>query len=102
MVGFSRKRKAERTFRLSRIQGAVKTKRGRGPDFKAPADFDIEAFTERQPWEYEGGKEEWAEILFQHLLNMMGAYSGQCAVLKPKWLRQQAIAQLRELRARYD
>ena len=141
VVGLDLDREDVRQFKVVRIQGAVKTRRGRGPDFKVPAGFDIEEYTERLPWEYETGKEEWAEILFdrevafmvrerkrrdhnfserpdgsgvlrlkvrrsdkthQHLLNMLGAYSGQCAVLKPKWLRQQAIAQLEELRQRYD
>lgn len=141
VVGLDLDREDVRQFKVVRIQGAVKTKRGRGPDFKVPAGFDIEQYTEREPWEYEAGKKEWAEILFdrdvafmvrermrrdhefverpdgsgvlrikvkrsdkthQQLLHMLGAYSGQCAVLKPKWLRQQAIAQLEELRARYD
>ncbi len=37
----------------------------------------------------------------KRLLTFLAGYSGQCAVLKPAWLRRQAIADLKELRARY-
>jgi predicted DNA-binding transcriptional regulator YafY len=38
----------------------------------------------------------------QRLLSFLAAYSGQCAVLGPAWLRKQAVAHLRALRERYD
>jgi len=38
----------------------------------------------------------------QKLLNYLAAYSGQCAVASPPWLKKQAIAHLKALRERYD
>ncbi len=38
----------------------------------------------------------------QRLLGYLSAYSGQCAVLSPAWLRKQAIEHLTELRERYE
>lgn len=38
----------------------------------------------------------------QRLLNYLAAYSGQCAVVSPAWLRKQAITHLKALRERYD
>jgi len=37
----------------------------------------------------------------QRLLHYFGAFSAQCAVLKPAWLRKQAIAHLESLKERY-
>ena len=37
----------------------------------------------------------------QRLLHFLSGYSGQCAILKPAWLRRQAIAHLKELQGRY-
>lgn len=44
MVGYDIERKAERTFRLSRIRGAVTlaTPRARAPEYEVPTDFDPE------------------------------------------------------------
>jgi hypothetical protein len=39
---------------------------------------------------------------FARLLHYLAAYSAQCTVLAPAWLRKQAVATLRELRERYD
>ena len=38
----------------------------------------------------------------KRLLGLLAKYSGQCAVLKPAWLRRQAMADLSELRVLYD
>lgn len=38
----------------------------------------------------------------QKLLHYLAAYSGQCAVVSPAWLRKQAVAQLKALKERYD
>ncbi len=38
----------------------------------------------------------------QKLLNYLAAYSGQCAVASPAWLKKQAIAHLKALKERYD
>jgi len=37
----------------------------------------------------------------QRLLHFLSSFSGQCAILKPAWLRRQAIAHLKELKGRY-
>jgi len=39
---------------------------------------------------------------YQRMLGFLAAYSGQCAVLSPAWLRKQAVAHLKRLRERYD
>jgi len=140
LVGRDLERDDMRQFKVVRIQGAVKVKKGRKPEFRLPAGFDIEQFVGRAPWEYAPGRTETAEILFHpdvawmvqefrrpdqkfverddgsgvlhlkvkksdrthaQLMHMLAAYSGQCAVLKPKWLRTQAMRDLEALRARY-
>lgn len=141
LVGLDLDRDALRQFKVVRIQGAVHVKKGKKPDFRVPAGFDIEQHIERAPWQFQNGKAEWAEILFhpdvawmveenrkpgetfetradgsgvlklkvhrsddahQRLLSFLAGYSGQCAILKPAWLRKQAMAHLKALRARYD
>ncbi len=141
LVGLDQQREDLRQFKVMRIEGAVKVAKGKRPDFDMPAGFDIEEHIDRPPWLYEGGREEWAEILFhpdvawmveenrgpdqkfewrdddsgvlrlkvrrsdhthERLLHYLASYSGQCAVLKPAWLRKQAMAELRALRGRYD
>jgi proteasome accessory factor B len=37
----------------------------------------------------------------QRLLHFLSGYSGQCAILKPAWLRRQAMAHLKALKERY-
>ena len=140
LVGKDLQRDALRQFKVVRIQGKTQAKKGKGRDFDVPTGFDIEQQIEKPPWQFEGGKEEWAQVYFdaevawrvaenmapgqrfedrngggvlhlrvkrsekthQRLMHYLAAYSGQCAVLKPAWLRRQAMAHLRELRARYD
>ena len=140
LVARDQDRGAMLQFKVMRIRGAVQVKKGRSDDFRVPVGFDIEQYIERAPWEFEGKKEEYAEILFhedvawmvqeqktpgqkfterpdgsgvlrltvrksddthQKLLHYLASFSGQCAVLKPAWLRRQAIAHLKALRARY-
>ena len=141
LVGADQARDDLRQFKVLRIQGTVSVPKSKKPDFHVPEDFDIEQHIERAPWEFAGGKEEWAEILFapdvawmveekmkpdqefklrddgsgvlrlkvrksdvthQRLMHFLASFSGQCAVLKPAWLRKQAIAHLEALRARYS
>jgi len=141
LVGRDLQRDALRQFKVLRIQGKAQVKKGKGRDFEVPAGFDIEQQIEKPPWEFEAGKEEWAQVYFdadiawrvaeelkpgqrfeerddgggvlhlrvkrspkthQRLMVYLAAYSGQCAVIKPAWLRRQAMTHLRELRARYD
>ncbi|MEM8884087.1 MAG: WYL domain-containing protein [Planctomycetota bacterium] len=65
LVALDLERKALRQFKVVRIQGAVTVKkRGGGNEFEIPAGFDIEEHVERAPWEFEGEKTEWAQIVF--------------------------------------
>jgi predicted DNA-binding transcriptional regulator YafY len=141
VVGEDLGRRAVRQFKVSRIQGAVQVAKGRGGEFEVPHGFDVEKHLERAPWEFEGGKEEWARIVFdaevawmveplvrrewrfetradgtgvldvkvrrsprthQRLLTLLAPFSGACAIVKPRWLREQAVEHLRALRRRYD
>ncbi|MHC4165028.1 MAG: helix-turn-helix transcriptional regulator, partial [Planctomycetota bacterium] len=141
LVGEDQQREDLRQFKVVRIEGQVHVNKGRGPDFRVPAGFDIEQHIERAPWQFAGGREEWAQILFhgdvawmveenlrpdqkfearpdgsgvlhlkvrksdathQRLLHYLASYSGQCAILKPGWLRRQAMDHLKQLRERYD
>jgi proteasome accessory factor B len=140
LVGEDQEKRALRQFKVVRIQGAVQSKKGRGPAFRVPRGFDIEEHIERPPWEYVGGKLEAAEIRFapevawmvaenllpgqqfdfrqdgsgvlrlkvkkapdthRRLLHFLAAYSGQCAVTSPTWLKKQAIADLQSLKRGY-
>ncbi|MHC4451907.1 MAG: helix-turn-helix transcriptional regulator [Planctomycetota bacterium] len=140
LVGEDQERKALRQFKVVRIQGAVSSKKRGGNEFEVPAGFDIEEFVDHAPWQFEGERTEWAQILFapdvawmvaenlrrdqkfeyredgsgvlhlkvkksatthQRLLHFLSGYSGQCAILKPAWLRRQAMAHLKELSERY-
>jgi len=38
----------------------------------------------------------------ERLLQFLASFSGQCAIMKPAWLRKQALDHLKRLRARYD
>jgi proteasome accessory factor B len=142
LVGEDQQREDLRQFKVVRIEGQVQVnKKGRGPDFRVPPGFDIEQHIERAPWQFTGGREEWAQILFhsdvawmveenlrpdqkfegrpdgsgvlylkvrksdtthQRLLHYLASFSGQCAILKPAWLRRQAMDHLKQLRERYD
>ncbi|MHC4938637.1 MAG: helix-turn-helix transcriptional regulator [Planctomycetota bacterium] len=140
LVGEDQEKKALRQFKVVRIQGAVGSKKRGGNEFEVPAGFDIEEYVDHAPWQFEGEKTEWAQILFapevawmvaenlrrdqkfeyredgsgvlhlkvrksptthQRLLHFLSSYSGQCAILKPAWLRRQALAHLKELQGRY-
>jgi predicted DNA-binding transcriptional regulator YafY len=54
LSGLSRERNAERMFRLSRIQGAVKLVVGE--TFEVPSDFDMGDRLAREAWEFGEGK----------------------------------------------
>ena len=140
LVGQDLERKALRQFKVVRIQGAVTMKKRGSNEFEVPAGFDIEEYVDHAPWEFEGERTEWAQILFasdiawmveenlrrdqkfeyredgrgvlhlrvkkspqthQRLLHFLAGYSGQCAILKPAWLRRQAMAHLKQLHERY-
>src|ERR671937_3215822 len=51
VVGEDLDRGARRTFRVSRVRGDIRFATRRERDFRVPADFDIEAFVGRPPWQ---------------------------------------------------
>jgi predicted DNA-binding transcriptional regulator YafY len=51
VVGHDLDRDEIRTFRVSRIRGEIKFATRRERDFRVPADFDIEQFRGRPPWQ---------------------------------------------------
>ncbi|MBV8256484.1 MAG: WYL domain-containing protein [Actinobacteria bacterium] len=51
VVGFDLDREEIRTFRVSRIRGEIKFATRRERDFRVPADFDIERYRGRPPWQ---------------------------------------------------
>src|SRR5690242_3091748 len=51
VVGFDLDRDDIRTFRVSRVRGEIKFATRRERDFRVPADFDIEQFRGRPPWQ---------------------------------------------------
>ena len=51
VVGHDLDRKDLRTFRVSRIRGEIRFATRRERDFRIPADFDIEQFRGRPPWQ---------------------------------------------------
>src|SRR5437660_8863405 len=51
VVGQDLDRKDIRTFRVSRIRGDIRFATRRERDFRIPADFDVEAYRGRPPWQ---------------------------------------------------
>src|SRR5438046_513403 len=51
VVGHDLDRDEIRTFRVSRIRGDIKFATRRERDFRAPADFDVELYRGRPPWQ---------------------------------------------------
>lgn len=51
VVGLDLDRKDIRTFRVSRIRGDIKFATRRERDFRAPADFDVDLYRGRPPWQ---------------------------------------------------
>jgi proteasome accessory factor BC len=51
VVGYDLDRDELRTFRVSRIRGEIRFATRRERDFRIPADFDIEQFRGRPPWQ---------------------------------------------------
>jgi proteasome accessory factor BC len=52
VIGRDHDRDAERTFRVSRIQGDLRLATRRERDFRLPPEFDIEAFRGRPDWQF--------------------------------------------------
>src|SRR2546425_6646924 len=51
VVGQDLVREAIRTFRVSRIRGDIRFATGRVRDFRLPADFEIDEYRDRPPWQ---------------------------------------------------
>jgi len=51
LLGHCHWRRAPRVFRVSRVEDARFASRGRGPDFRLPADFDLRRYLDRYPFE---------------------------------------------------
>jgi predicted DNA-binding transcriptional regulator YafY len=51
VIGHDLDREEIRTFRVSRIRGDIKFATRRERDFRAPADFDVEVYRGRPPWQ---------------------------------------------------
>jgi proteasome accessory factor B len=51
LLGHCHLRQAPRVFRVSRVEDARLAARGRGPDFRLPADFDLRRYLDRYPFE---------------------------------------------------
>ena len=51
LVGHDLDREAMRTFRVSRIRGDIRLATRRERDFRLPAEFDVEQFRGRPPWQ---------------------------------------------------
>ncbi len=66
LVGFDYMRDALRSFRVSRIEDGVELLRPAddAPDFTVPADFSLDDFSSKQPWEFDEGEELTATIRF--------------------------------------
>ena len=52
VVGADLDRGAMRTFRVSRIRGDIRFSTRRERDFRLPADFDIDVYRGRSPWQF--------------------------------------------------
>ncbi len=51
MVGYDLDREAIRTFRVSRIRSDIRFATRKERDFRVPADFDVESYRDRSPWQ---------------------------------------------------
>ncbi len=51
LIGFDLEREAIRTFRVSRIRGDIRLATRRERDFRLPAEFEVEEFRGRPPWQ---------------------------------------------------
>jgi proteasome accessory factor BC len=52
VIGRDHDRDAERTFRVSRIQGDIRLATRRERDFRLPEEFDVEAYRSRPDWQF--------------------------------------------------
>src|SRR3954452_4284473 len=131
VVGFDLDREDIRTFRVSRIRGEIKFATRRERDFRIPADFDIEQFRGRPPWqigdtigeariEVRGDTAWWVQRAYGstgHLeddvwvteyssLSQLASWvlrqDGRAVPLEPEELRREVAASLRRVREGHE
>jgi proteasome accessory factor C len=120
-----------RTFRVSRIRGDIKFATRRERDFKIPADFDIELYRGRPPWqvgeivgeariEVRGDTAWWVQRTYGDIgrledgvfvteyssISQLAAWvlrqDGRAAPLEPDELRREVATALRRVRDRHE
>jgi proteasome accessory factor BC len=127
VVGFDLDRNDIRTFRVSRVRGEIKFATRRERDFRVPADFDIEQFRGRPPWqvgdilgeariEVRGDTAWWVQRAYgatgrledgvfvtdysslAQLASWVLRQDGRAVPLEPEELRREVAASLRRVR----
>ncbi len=131
VVGYDLEREDIRTFRVSRIRGEIKFATRRERDFRIPAEFDIEQFRGRPPWqvgdivgeariEVRGDTAWWVKRTYgstgrleegvfvtdysslSQLASWVLRQDGRALPLEPEELRREVGAALRRVRNRHD
>jgi proteasome accessory factor BC len=131
VVGQDLDRKDIRTFRVSRIRGDIRFATRRERDFRIPAEFDIDAYRGRPPWqigdlvgeariELAGDTAWWVERAYgnagqlengvfvtdystvSQLASWILRQDGRAIPVEPDDLRREVAAALRAVRARHE
>jgi proteasome accessory factor C len=131
VVGQDLDRKDIRTFRVSRIRGDIRFATRRERDFRIPAEFDIDAYRGRPPWqigdlvgeariELAGDTAWWVERAYgnagqlengvfvteystlSQLASWILRQDGRAIPLEPDELRREVAGALRAVRARHE
>lgn len=73
-VGWCHLRKAVRLFLLERVRSlSLAPPRGKGPDYRVPADFDLRDWSRQEPWDYLVHEPRQVAIRFQGSLSRIAA-----------------------------
>jgi proteasome accessory factor BC len=131
VIGQDLDRKDIRTFRVSRIRGDIRFATRRERDFRIPADFDIDVYRGRPPWqigdligeariELAGDTAWWVERAYggageldegvfvteyssvPQLASWILRQDGRAIPLEPDELRREVARALRDVRARHE
>ena len=131
VIGRDLDRDEIRTFRVARIRGDIRFATRRERDFRIPADFDIEGFRDRPPWQIgeiagearievspatawwvertygrHGRLEDGVFVTTYASLPLLASWilrqDGRAVPLEPKALRQEVARGLRTIRERHD
>jgi proteasome accessory factor C len=131
VVGYDLDREDIRTFRVSRIRGEIKFATRRERDFRTPAEFDIEQYRGRPPWqvgetvgeariEVRGDTAWWVQRAYgltgrledgvfvtdysslSQLASWVLRQDGRAVPLEPEELRREVAASLRRVRAGHE